>query len=281
MRVRPAFTLIELLVVIAIIAVLMGILMPALRKAKDQAQSAACKGNLKGFALATQMYIQDNDDRWMDPNSCYFSQQEAFPGEVSGGNRNAHLYRWCNGDMNLRQHPEYGSSFFHYLADARGLICPTFKKMAKSFRGQTDFANVNVGTIPNYEPWYNYTMNAYLGPPPLHIVSKAMDIKEPAKVFVFADEGCLLDQEYNAYALNDTALWPLMADQARAAITQWGNKWYVKPGPDYYGTFVDIIAGFHNAPSDSLVAGKGNCTFVDGHVEAISREDSFSYAWPK
>ncbi|MEE9402505.1 MAG: prepilin-type N-terminal cleavage/methylation domain-containing protein, partial [Desulfobacteria bacterium] len=47
-----AFTLIELLVVIAVIAVLMAILMPALRKAKEQAQSAACQGNLKGFTLA-------------------------------------------------------------------------------------------------------------------------------------------------------------------------------------------------------------------------------------
>ena len=52
MRKSRAFTLIELLVVIAIIAVLMAILMPALRKAKEQAQSAACQGNLKGFTPA-------------------------------------------------------------------------------------------------------------------------------------------------------------------------------------------------------------------------------------
>jgi len=60
---QKAFTLIELLVVIAIIAILMAILMPALNRAREQGQRAACLNNLKQLALAWIMYADENDDK--------------------------------------------------------------------------------------------------------------------------------------------------------------------------------------------------------------------------
>jgi prepilin-type N-terminal cleavage/methylation domain-containing protein len=59
---RCAFTLIELLVVVAIIAILAAMLLPALNKAKQQAQAINCVNNLKQLQLAWHMYATDNSD---------------------------------------------------------------------------------------------------------------------------------------------------------------------------------------------------------------------------
>jgi len=63
-RRRSAFTLIELLVVIAIIAILAAILFPVFSRAREAARKTSCISNLRQYALATQMYTQDFDERF-------------------------------------------------------------------------------------------------------------------------------------------------------------------------------------------------------------------------
>ncbi len=71
---RSGFTIIELLVVVSIIALLVGILLPAIGKAREQAQLTRSQANMKQLATAAATYGAEWNDRQLTLITDNFSQ---------------------------------------------------------------------------------------------------------------------------------------------------------------------------------------------------------------
>ena len=127
---KKRFTLIELLVVIAIIAILAALLLPALKLAKDMANTIDCLNNERQLGISIFSFIGDYDG-YMPNSRCnqtedpqYYGQlfppEEALGGEPRGypnnlpGNTFYTYFKDAGGPM-CRSHPKYDSVRAAYL----------------------------------------------------------------------------------------------------------------------------------------------------------------------
>jgi len=80
---RSAFTLIELLVVIAIIAILVAVLLPALGRAREEANKVYCKNNLRNIWTGIWSYSLTWDDRLPYATNINVSMPDANPFDLA------------------------------------------------------------------------------------------------------------------------------------------------------------------------------------------------------
>ena len=171
---RRAFTLIELLVVIAIIAILAGLLLPALSRAKSQAQGAACLSNLKQLQLGAQLYAGDHGDRYVNNHGV--------------GETRARRQTWVNHVLNWEDSPENTNTV--YVTDA--LLGGYVGKSVPVFKCPSDRSLSLVGPRTR-----SLSMNSLVGDPgeltnkfnpSLTQFFKDTEVAAPSGIFVFLDE---------------------------------------------------------------------------------------------
>src|SRR4051812_6903371 len=69
-----AFTLVEMLVVISIIAVLAALLFPAVSGMQERGRATQDMNNLRQIGLATQMYLNDNDNNFFPASRIWMAE---------------------------------------------------------------------------------------------------------------------------------------------------------------------------------------------------------------
>lgn len=143
-RDNPGFTLIELLVVIAIIAVLISLLLPALARARADADSVACLSNLRQLGAATVEYDQNDGQRngWIYD---YTHPSSLWP-NVLAPNFGGNSYQ---ADLNLPQLP---------AAEYKVLSCP----IATHYIPYGGFGDYRTQWGAFYGEHASYTFNAWL-----------------------------------------------------------------------------------------------------------------------
>lgn len=235
---RRGFTLIELLMVIGIIAVLAGIVLTVSTKSRGGANRAICTNNLHQLAIAMLAYAQDNDGR--------------FPahGNVGVQVKEDWIY-WMRGDQVGSNDPWdlLKSPINKYLKSttAAPFICPA------------DDRNDRLRHIgPPYQ--LSYTMNMYfssaspLTPQKLRLSA----IVEPSQKMMMMEEDEISIDDGNFHPeLLQGSLENFLGtrhDKRRKDWTSWNTRAFLAR-PDRND--------------------RGNAAFADGHVDYITRADTW------
>jgi type II secretory pathway pseudopilin PulG len=114
-----AFTLVELLVVIGIIAILVGVLLPALSRARRQAQVVQCAANLHNIGLAMLNYGAQYNG-WLP-------QIYASPANAAYAKANPNSFAWPTGACNWMwdMQAPLRNALIRFGCNRKNFSCPT------------------------------------------------------------------------------------------------------------------------------------------------------------
>ena len=237
-----AFTLIELLAVIAVIAILAAMLLPALSKAKAQAQSTSCKNHLHQMGLALNMYVED---------------AHAYP---------FHSYYGADG----RGVQNWGTSlwpYYHIAWSNSAFHCPAYKGHITSGISGTSYESGSYG----YNAWGVSMLSGGTNALGLsgndnygnlgHVPTKEAQVRFPAETFAIMDARGQLDDinppPFNGWwgmDVNYCSPWYFGLQYASINVTPW-TPWLIQP-PQHGKNF--------------------NVLSCDGHVAAVRTTDLFN-----
>jgi prepilin-type N-terminal cleavage/methylation domain-containing protein/prepilin-type processing-associated H-X9-DG protein len=300
---RTGFTLVELLVVIGIIAILVGLLLPAVTKARRQAQGIACLSNLRQLANAVIMYTSENN-YWMPCGAG--ATQTIWAKGVARAKINTDdpspyfTANWIAWERSIDPVTGVKNSSskaidqnITYSAIAKYLAIPFVLTVFDGSNGQAN-SNVLSGTYdhvficpgddrlqrPNGDPTnqfrYSYSMNDFVSDPPGIAVSPPAGFPtystNPGQRSAWVFNGKLTSIKTPANIVLIICEDSETLDDAAAKFDpyQWLAGRVNTVSPRHYS---------YNATSNSIAIaatnkdGYGNASFCDGHAEAITRKD--------
>jgi prepilin-type N-terminal cleavage/methylation domain-containing protein len=254
------FTLIELLVVIAVIAILAALLLPALGRAKMQAQQIACLSNLRQVTTAGLLYL--NDTRGGLPYNA-----SVLPGY----------------DPNVP--PFWTDALTNYGADDQVRLCPSTSPQSLSLvgaLGTADLAWVTGGLgVPTQLG--SYGANGWLtefvseGPPALSygaysqfFFNKLSAVQRPSQTPLFFDQNYVATVPLET----DAAASDLYFGQFPLGFERLGMGCCTieRHGGRTAGSSVPYLSG-------QPLPGAINMCFTDGHGQLVKLPNLWNYYW--